>query len=140
MKLRSQQLRFLTVGAIATGVDAMLFALLVAHGTDARLANIMSYALSAIAAFWLHRNWTFVAHDAAAAGQAFRFLVMIVLGLTITTTLIWLMAPVVGPFAAKLIAIIGSVSFNFVVCRWLVFAPRRGGRLAIAEYGDASCP
>jgi putative flippase GtrA len=121
--LRGQALRFLIVGGIATATDALIFALLATGGLDARLANMTSYPLSAVLAFWLHRNWTFAAHDDAAGGQAVRFALMCCAGLTLSTGVVWALAPQVGPLLAKAAAICGTLVLNFSLSRWLVFRP-----------------
>ena len=123
--LGGQALRFLVVGGVATATDALIFALLVTGALDARLANMTSYPLSAVLAFWLHRNWTFAAHDAAAGGQALRFALMCCAGLMLSTGVVWALAPEVGPLPAKAAAICGTLVLNFSLSRWLVF--RRGG-------------
>lgn len=120
---RRQGLRFLVAGACATGTDALLFTLLTLQGVDPRAANVTSYALSAILAFWLHRHWTFGRGDGAIAGQAIRFTAMVGLGLALSTAMIWMLVPLVGPFPAKLAAIGGTLTLNFLVSRRLVFAP-----------------
>lgn len=119
--LRGQALRFLIVGGVATATDALIFAFLVKGGLDARLANMTSYPLSAVLAFWLHRNWTFAAHDDAAGRQAIRFALMCCAGLTLSTGVVWALAPQAGPLLAKAAAICGTLVLNFSLSRWLVF-------------------
>jgi putative flippase GtrA len=123
--LTGQALRFLVVGGVATATDALIFALLVSGGLDARLANMTSFPLSAMLAFWLHRSWTFAAHAEPAGGQAIRFALMCCAGLTLSTTVVWVLAPQLGPLPAKGVAICGTLVLNFSLSRWLVF--RRGG-------------
>lgn len=125
MILASRQLfRFLVVGGTSTLIDASLFSLLVFGGIDPRPANVMSYSCSAICAFWLHRIWTFEARGEAASRQALRFAAMVGAGLLVSTAIVWLLAPQVGPLPAKLVAIGGTLVLNFSISRWLVFAAR----------------
>ena len=119
-----QAFRFLVVGGTSTLIDAALFSLLVFGGIDPRPANILSYSCSAICAFWLHRIWTFEARGEAAGRQAMRFAAMVGAGLLLSTAIVWLLAPLVGPLPAKLAAIGGTLLLNFSISRWLVFAVR----------------
>jgi putative flippase GtrA len=121
-------MRFLVVGGVATLTDAALFWLLVRAGIDPRASNMTSYPLSAIVAFLLHRKWTFAVDDAEAGKQAARFAVLVVAGLLLSTAIVWVLAPWLGPFAAKAIAICGTVTLNFTLSRLLVFAPVRTRR------------
>ncbi|WP_019833199.1 GtrA family protein [Sphingomonas sp. PR090111-T3T-6A] len=116
-----QVLRFLIVGGLATLTDALLFTLLVTGGLDPRLANMISFPLSAVLAFLLHRHWTFAARAEPAGGQALRFTLMCCAGLTLSTSVVWALAPQLGPLPAKAIAICGTVVLNFSLSRWLVF-------------------
>lgn len=119
-----QAIRFLLVGGTGTVIDAALFSLLVFGGIDPRPANVMSYSCSAICVFWLHRMWTFKAQGEAAGRQAVRFAAMVGAGLLLSTAIVWLLAPLVGPLPAKLVAIGGTLVLNFSISRWLVFAVR----------------
>lgn len=121
----AQALRFLLVGGVATATDALIFTLLVTAGVDARLANMISFPMSAVLAFRLHRNWTFAAHEEPASGQAIRFALMCCAGLTLSTGVVWALAPQLGPLPAKAAAICGTLVLNFSLSRWLVF--RRSG-------------
>jgi len=116
--------RFLIVGGMATGTDALIFGVLVLGGLDARLANLCSYSLSATLAFLLHRFWTFEARGEGVTGQALRFAGMVGAGLAASTAVIWILAPHIGPLPAKTMAIGVTVVLNFTVSRWLVFANR----------------
>lgn len=125
MILVSRQLfRFLVVGGTGTLIDALLFSLLVFGGIDPRPANVMSYSSSAICVFWLHRIWTFEARGEAAGRQAVRFAAMVGAGLLLSTAIVWVLAPLLGPLPAKLVAIGGTLVLNFTTSRWLVFAAR----------------
>lgn len=119
-----QLLRFLVVGGTGTLIDALLFSLFVLVGIDPRPANVISYSSSAICAFWLHRIWTFAARAEAAGRQAVRFAAMVAAGLLLSTAIVWLLAPLLGPLPAKLVAIGGTLALNFSISRWLVFAAR----------------
>lgn len=123
--IMGQALRFLQVGGIATAMDASIFALLVTVGMDPRLATMTSYSLSAVLAFWLHRNWTFAAGDIAAGRQAFRFALLVGAGLCVSTAVVWALVPLLGPLPAKAVAIGATLILNFSLSRLLVF--RRDG-------------
>lgn len=116
-----QVLRFLVVGGLATLTDALIFMLLVRGGLDPRLANMISFPLSAVLAFLLHRSWTFAAREEPAGGQALRFALMCCAGLALSTAVLWALAPQLGPLPAKAVAICGTVVLNFSLSRWLVF-------------------
>jgi putative flippase GtrA len=129
-----QGVRFLVVGGIATVTDGALFWLLVRAGIDPRASNMTSYPLSAVVAFLLHRKWTFAVDEGDTARQAPRFAVLVVAGLLLSTAIIWILAPWLGPFPAKAIALCGTMTLNFTLSRLLVFAPDR-----VAGYqGDAA--
>ncbi len=136
--LHRQAVRFIVVGAIGTGVDGLLFAALVLVGADPRLANILSYSSSAVLGFWLHRSWTFGARDEHPGKQAVRFTLMVGAGLLLSTTIVWLMAPLFGPLPAKLVAICATLTLNFTVSKWLVF--NAGSRIQFQSSRTAGTP
>lgn len=121
--LRRQALRFLLVGGTATAIDALLYLLLLRIGLDPRLCNAISYPSSGIAAFWMHRHWTFEARDGSWKGQALRFGVMVTAGLTLSSAIIAITVPLVGPLPAKFLAVAGTLALNFSISRWIVFVP-----------------
>lgn len=122
-----QGMRFLVVGGIATITDGVLFWLLVHAGIDPRASNMISYPLSAVVAFLLHRKWTFSIDDGDAGKQALRFAVLVTGGLVLSTAIVWTLAPWLGPLPAKAIAICGTVTLNFTLSRLRVFAPAHVG-------------
>ncbi|WP_232476146.1 GtrA family protein [Flavisphingomonas formosensis] len=123
--MRGQVLRFLGSGGCATATDALLYAAFV-HGRLAPpIANIASYSISAVVAFLLHRHWTFASAGGPAGRQAVRFALLVLFGMTVSTAVVWTLTPLFGPFIAKIGAIGITVTLNFCISRWLVFAPRR---------------
>jgi len=124
-RIRGQVLRFLGAGGCATATDAVLYTGFVHAHFAPPIANCASYSLSAIVAFLLHRHWTFASVDGSAGAQALRFAFLVMFGICVSTGVVWALAPLFGPFVAKLAAIGVTISLNFCVSRWLVFVQPR---------------
>lgn len=121
--LGRQALRFLLVGGTATAIDALLYLLCLRIGLDPRLCNAISYPTSGVAAFLMHRHWTFEAGAGRWKGQALRFGCMVAAGLAVSSAIIAIAVPLVGPLPAKLLAVAGTLILNFSISRSIVFVP-----------------
>jgi len=122
-----QMLRFASVGILNTAIDLSLFGVLirVAHWGVVP-ANTVAYSAALLNSFLMNRHWTF----AGSAGPAYRQLPMFtafnLAGLMLSDSMVWLFAPAIGPFGAKLSAIGLTFAWNYWSSRRFVFASTAG--------------
>ncbi|HEU4324625.1 MAG TPA: GtrA family protein [Roseiflexaceae bacterium] len=124
--------RFLTVGALGTCVDMMLFVSLRSGlGLSVLLANVVAYCAGMLNNYLLHRRWTYreIAHKVVGV-QALQFAAVSLSALALNTTLVLLLTPVFGglfsaPTAAdllaKLVATAAGVGWNFFANHFWTF-------------------
>jgi len=114
--------RFCLVGAVNTGVDFMVFALLTHLGVLLLVAQVVSYTCGILNSFLLNRKWTFQAKRRSPR-QLIRFLAVNLCTLSITygllvyfhDKLVW------SVLVSKLLATGVSLVINFTGSRLLVF-------------------
>jgi putative flippase GtrA len=126
-----QPLRFGIVGIANTGLDLAAFWLLASVvGMPLLLANTISYSAGVLNSFTLNRLWTFrgVAFHNSAAVQLPLFLVVSLIGLGVSTVILWVCAQVLPMMAAKLASVAVTFVWNFFGSKRLAFrgaaAPR----------------
>ncbi len=124
--------RFLTVGALGTCIDIVLFVSLRSGlGFSVLLANVLAYCAGILNNYLLHRRWTYreLAHKAAGV-QALQFAAVSLSALALNTLLVVLLTPVFGglfsaPAAAdllaKLVATAAGVGWNFFANHFWTF-------------------
>jgi len=115
-------LKFCTVGAVNTGIDLVIFAVLSSWGFSLLVAHSLSYTCGGLNSFLLNRTWTFK-QGSHTPGQLIKFLLLNFLTLMITY---FLMVGVYNYLAwpmliCKLVAIGGGLVLNFVGSRLWVF-------------------
>lgn len=123
VKRRLQFFRFCLVGAVNTGVDFMVFALLSHLGVLLLVAQVVSYTCGILNSFLLNRKWTFKARGRSPR-QLIRFLALNLFTLSMTygllvyfhDHLVW------SVLVSKLLATEVSFVINFTGSRLLVFA------------------
>lgn len=115
-------LRFCLVGAINTGVDFLVFALLSNLGVLLLAAQVVSYTCGILNSFLLNRKWTFQAKRRSPR-QLLRFLVLNLFTLLITYGLLLCFTDQFGwsVLFSKLLATAASLVINFTGSRLLVF-------------------
>lgn len=114
--------RFCLVGAVNTGVDFMVFALLSNLGVLLLPAQVVSYTCGILNSFLLNRKWTFSSRRRS-TGQLLRFLLLNLFTLSITYGLLVYFTDQFGwsVLVSKLLATAASLVINFTGSRLLVF-------------------
>ena len=115
-------IKFCTVGAVNTGIDLAIFAVLTSWGFSLLVAHSLSYTCGGLNSFLLNRTWTFK-QGGRTTGQLAKFLLLNVLTLMITYGLMvgvynYLAWPML---ICKLVAIGGGLVLNFLGSRLWVF-------------------
>ena len=125
-----QLIRFAIVGSFNTLLDfALLFLFVYAFHLDKYVANVLSTGICLVVSFFLNKKWTFKA-GGSHRRQFIAFLIVTLLGLwVVQTMLIWGGTALLNPWLqgplllliAKLIATVGSLTWNYVLYAKFVF-------------------
>jgi putative flippase GtrA len=131
--------RFATVGVGNTALTFVAFNLImVGTAASATLANVIAYGLGIINSFYWQRRWTFRSHaDLPVGGTAARFVPANLIGLLITTGVVWFLERagftdaltgwvprIVALNVVEGIAIAAGLVWNYLSMRFWVFADR----------------
>lgn len=106
--------KFSLVGVVNTGVDFAVFWLL--HGllgVPLLVANTLSYACGIINSFVCNKRWTFRDQDRNTTAQFYRFVGLNLISLLLSNALVMAFSQVLPVLAAKLVAIIGTLVWNY---------------------------
>ena len=127
----AQKIRFAIVGGANTALDFGLLFLFVALGLDKIPANYLSTGIAFISSFFLNKSYTFKSKGGNVKKQFAYFIAITIVGLwIIQPIIISLVAFVLEPtglasaiilFAAKLIATVASLIWNYLFYSRLVF-------------------
>lgn len=145
----SQALRFAAVGVVNTGLDFGLFFGLTQLGLDRLVANFISTSISFIFSFFANKTYTFRAARSTHIGR------QMVLFIAVTLCGLWVIQPVIitvvlavapvwvagtwwGPLLAKLVATLGSLSWNYVLYAKVVFPQARPTKPAGQQANQAA--
>lgn len=117
-------LKFCLVGAVNTGIDLAVFAVLSSWGFPLLLAHSLSYTCGGLNSFLLNRTWTFK-QGGQPTGQLIKFLLLNLLTMMLTYGLLvtsynyfaWPM------LICKLVATGAGLVLNFTGSRLWVFSP-----------------
>ncbi len=128
LKKHESKIRFAFIGAINTGVDLALLFLLHSVGVNKYVANFISTSVAFIFSFFANRTFTFKS-SGDAKRQAIPFLAVTLSGLwVLQPAIIWLCLPFldflnqdVALLVAKLIATVGSLTWNYILYSRVVF-------------------
>ena len=116
--------KFALVGVVNTLVDISVFASLV-HGAqwDPLSANMMSYSLGILNSFLLNRLWTFRDHSRSrhVALQLPVFFICNLVGLGLSSAVVWALSPVLTPIGSKLLATLVTFCWNYWTSRKFVY-------------------
>lgn len=122
-------LRFCVVGAINTGIDFTVFAILYAWGVPLFPAHTLSYSCGIINSFLLNRKWTFKEPEYQPIGQLIRFIALNLFTLSATYgLLVWFHHFWGWPtLVSRLLAMVVSLTINFIGSRlWVFVIPAAG--------------
>ena len=132
-KRQQEFFKFCVVGALNSGIDFTVFALLYAWGLSLLPAHIISYSCGVINSFLLNRSWTFKEPTHQPLGQLVRFVGLNLVTLSLTYELLLWVHNTWGwsMLVSRLFSIAGSVVINFLGSRLWVF--RRSGLASSLE-------
>lgn len=131
MKNKRQLLRFGLVGGINTALDFGLLFLFKALGLPVGIANILSTSIAFIFSFIANKKYTFKSTDTNVLREMTLFVIVTLFGLWVLQTLViqltlpWftnlLHQPETSLLAAKLLATVVSLTWNYLLYSKLVF-------------------
>ena len=123
-KRSTEFMKFCLVGAVNTGVDFTVFAVLSNLGVLLLVAQCVSYSCGVLNSFLLNRTWTFKGHSQS-HGQLIRFVALNLGSLTITYgLLVYFHNSLAWPLlVCKLLATGASLGINYVGSRLWIFSP-----------------
>lgn len=116
--------RFAAVGLVNTSLDIGLFWMLTTLvGIPILIANTGSYSAGAINSFVLNKYWTFgdIQQRDPMGRQFIRFLLFNLMGLAVSSLLIWLIVHIIPSLLAKVIATAGTLLWNYLISKSLVY-------------------
>jgi putative flippase GtrA len=117
--------RYVLVGGVAFVTEyTSFYGLFVGLKIPLLLANALSFCLGLLVAFGLNRLWVFSAHeyDKAAHHQLGLYISLAVINLFLTLALVASFTHLgIKPTFGKLIAMVITSSWNFILLRFLVF-------------------
>lgn len=123
-------LRYYCVGALALGIDVLLFQGLIRASVSPVGAAAVSYAIAAGVHFFINRTWSFKAFDRSAISQARTYGFVLFVAWITTIGVVGLGTGVfhLTPIVSKAVAIIVTLPMGFLGHRYLTF----GGGLRAA--------
>jgi len=130
-----QIVRFCVVGGLNTGIDVVLFNVLVwiFPTNDMYILiflNSLAYFTGALNSFFLNKFWTFRQRSSATGDQVMRFVMVTSLGIICNDAFLWLATAILTSLSlqnffwvniAKISAIAGSVMVSYMGMRFSVF-------------------
>lgn len=117
--------RYLVVQVAAYGIDLCVYLAAMPLGASPLLANVGGKLAAGGAAFVAHRFFTFRARAEPAAGQGFRYALLLAANLPISSVALYLLLKMSPPTVAKIAADVVCVGITFALSRSIVFARHR---------------
>ena len=115
-------LRFCTVGVMNTLIDFIAFLILLyGFGAGLLLANSIAFSLALLNSYVLNKIWTFGDTEPVSLRQIMKFAGVAVSGFVLSSIILTLASLVIHPVAAKVLAIITTLFWNYLGSRNLVF-------------------
>jgi putative flippase GtrA len=130
--LTNKPLRFVLVGIANTSIDIVIFLALVNFGSELLTANIISTSVALAFSFFANRFFTFKSQGKKRT-QIFAFLIVTLFGLWVIQPIIILLSMSILEqlfssslllLIAKLIAVVFSMTWNYLLYDLLVFRKR----------------
>lgn len=137
-------MRYGAVGVLNTLIDFAVLNLLMVlfgatRGVPLVLCNAAAFFVASLNSYFLNKNWTFAHKGRASLRQYLVFLALAVGGLAINSLVLYLvvaaftrpawLSPTLWVNVAKAFATAGSMTWNYLACRYVVF----GGRAVRSE-------
>lgn len=118
-----QVMRFVMVGAVATGVHYSILVTLVEFGhLRPVIATTIGYSIGIIVSYTLNRRFTFAAHDKPVASTFVKFAVLYGIGMALNAAMVGQLVSMHVPYlAAQLCATAVVLFWNFLGARFVAF-------------------
>lgn len=123
-KMFAEIIKFGIVGVLNTLIDLTVFIILNKYwGVYSVIAQVVSYSFGFVNSFILNKNWTFNNNSTTNRSELFRFLLINLLSLGITTITIFIFVEKLNLDAilSKMISILISMTCNFIGNKYWVF-------------------
>ena len=129
MPMNARFIRFCAVGAANTLIDFGVFSLLF-YGAGAPIlaAHAPGFLVATGNSYILNKHWTFKHREPAKVPEIFRFLVVAVSALAVTSLVVYEAAQFVPPLVAKAAAVAVSLVWNYWGMKFAVFRKTLGPR------------
>lgn len=122
-KTYKEIMKFSIVGLINTGVDFVLFAILLFLGFPVLVSQAISYCCGVGNSYWLNRTWTFQNKKSSHHSEAMKFIIVNVFTLLLTSILLILLVEhlQMSILVAKGGCIVIGMGVNFLSSKFWVF-------------------
>jgi len=121
-------LKFCVVGGLNTAIDFFVFSFLSYLGVYYIIAQCVSYGCGVLNSYLLNRTWTFQHQGKRSKYEFFKFIVLNVFALIITSFLLTVFHykfNISLPYSKILVTVV-SVGLNYIGTRFWVFNPSKG--------------
>lgn len=117
--------RFICLGTLGIAIDfALFYALYFLLEWHIVMANLVSCSAGLTCSFWGNRAWTFNDTVVNASSRLWWSLMFAYFGLMLSTGLVWGLATMMSVMAAKIIAVLVVLVYNYAVNRFIVLGMR----------------
>jgi putative flippase GtrA len=130
-----QIIKYGVVAVIAQLLDiTVLYTLTSFIGVHYLIAGVCGFSMSLILNYYLCKRWVFAYRGGITNTKALTFVGIALVGLALTTALLWLFTDVLGYYylQSKLFAILIVFWWNFLARRQLIFNPESNTKKEIA--------
>ena len=119
-------LKFGIVGGVNTAIDFGVFSILLyMFSVPVLWAHVAGFLLAVLNSYVMNKYWTFDGTDGhdSRLFEFTLFMLTVVVGLGLSTLVIWALIPYIHPLLAKMATVIVSFGWNFTVSHYFVFRP-----------------
>ena len=121
---RRRMLRFGGAGLLSGLTDFVVFGVAISEGVPVAAANVLAFQIANIQSYFLNARLTFTSGGVGAPlswrGYG-KFLFAHVFSLAFSTAIVAGLAPVIGPWPAKIIAVAAAAMWNYSASAYFVF-------------------
>jgi putative flippase GtrA len=114
--------RFLIVGLVNTVIDMTVFAVLLAAGAQALVANVVAWAVAVTFSYIINSRWSFERDDRLSTIQSvLRFVSSgALISLGVSSGVLAALSGWIGVWPAKILGVILAAILNFFAARWSI--------------------
>jgi putative flippase GtrA len=118
----TKMFRFAVIGIANAGLDFLTYWILVSNELPPLLANVAGWFVAVIFSYLLNSKLTFTLAENHSKFVAFLSFVGLgaIITLGVSSWTIWLLAPLTGPYYAKLLGLCIAAVLNFFAARWSI--------------------